>query len=377
MIDLIDAQVSEGLTIDYKADCNRTADGSGFDFFGLHKDIASFANSSGGDLVVGMKEGKGEESGLPKELVGIQGQSAESIKLKLQQSADSAIEPRVEFSMKDIPLERGGFALIIRIKRSLFKPHGVLKDHRYCFAQRNNSGNVNMDIRQIRDAFIGADSIVKEIRSFISQRVEAIERSGANTVLAEKDVPYFKFSPNAKYAIHLIPLNVIDNPEPISLQSFKDDSGVYRKLAAWGYNFRYNLDGIFTSNEKGTYPHNYGYTYMQAYRNGIFECVDSQLLGQERYISTPQFEKQLTETIHNLLDVADIVGVSPPVMLSISFYNMKNRLLDTGSFDRSTILLPELILDDLDIDANPAKALKPILDMFHQAAGNDKSPLGN
>jgi hypothetical protein len=377
LIDLIDAQVGEGLTIDYKADFNRTPDGQGYDFFGLHKDIAAFANSSGGDLIIGMKEGeKDEERGLPKTLSGIQGQSAEKVKLRLQQSADSAIEPRVDFSMKEIPLKGGGFALVIRTNRSLSRPHGVLKDHKYSFVQRNNAGNVNMDIRQIRNAFIDANSVVREIRRFIERRVEVIERSGANTVLSEKDVPYFKYSQNSKYAIHIIPLNAFDAPEPIKLESFKDATGVYQKLAPWGYNFRYNLDGMFVSNEYDINQPSYSYTYMQAYRQGIFECVDSQQLDQTGYISTPEFDKALVSRIHDLLDVADIVGVSPPVVISVSFYNMKGRLLDRGKFDRSTILLPELILDDLDIDRNPAKALKPILDMFHQAAGNDKSPIG-
>ena len=65
LIALIEDQVREGRTIDYKRELPRGDDKSKKEFLA---DVSSFANTSGGDLIYGMDE----EEALPTEIVGLQ-----------------------------------------------------------------------------------------------------------------------------------------------------------------------------------------------------------------------------------------------------------------------------------------------------------------
>src|SRR5687768_2178235 len=77
LLNLIESQVSEGKQIDYKIGLSINTDEEKKEFLA---DVTSFANTSGGRLVIGMNEDKG----LPIELLGIQIDDIDKTKLKLE-----------------------------------------------------------------------------------------------------------------------------------------------------------------------------------------------------------------------------------------------------------------------------------------------------
>ena len=58
---LVDDRVREGKTIEYKTSLNLKNEKNKLEFL---KNVSSFANASGGDLIYGIKEGSGENKGI-------------------------------------------------------------------------------------------------------------------------------------------------------------------------------------------------------------------------------------------------------------------------------------------------------------------------
>src|SRR5437868_6490761 len=70
--------VREGQLIDYKRDINLTIPKAKTE---LVRDVSSFANASGGDIVIGMTE----DDGVPKELIGIKTTDFEALEQQILQ----------------------------------------------------------------------------------------------------------------------------------------------------------------------------------------------------------------------------------------------------------------------------------------------------
>ncbi|SRR5260221_580015 len=88
---LVDNQVSERKTIEYKEALSGNADGDKKEFLA---DVSSFANASGGDLIYGIKE----QSGVPIELSGLELSNVDAEILRLEavcKGLRSGFEPSV------------------------------------------------------------------------------------------------------------------------------------------------------------------------------------------------------------------------------------------------------------------------------------------
>src|SRR6266566_793857 len=85
---LIDNQVPEGKTIEYKDVLPGNSDGDKKEFLA---DVSSFANAAGGDLIFGVKE----DAGLPVELCGLQIGDVDAEILRLESIIKNGIAPRL------------------------------------------------------------------------------------------------------------------------------------------------------------------------------------------------------------------------------------------------------------------------------------------
>jgi predicted HTH transcriptional regulator len=98
---LIDTGAAESLWIEYKRDTYDSHDGAKAEFLA---DISSFANSSGGDLVIGMEE----KGGVPISLKPFAG-NADSQLLRLIQMAQCGLQPRIpKLPTKVVQIASGG-----------------------------------------------------------------------------------------------------------------------------------------------------------------------------------------------------------------------------------------------------------------------------
>ena len=81
----------EGKTVDYKRDAygNRDEDKKE-----LLKDTSSFANTQGGDILIGVDEDKGVPTGIP----GVTVPDIDKEKLRLEEIIRRGLDPRIEFA---------------------------------------------------------------------------------------------------------------------------------------------------------------------------------------------------------------------------------------------------------------------------------------
>jgi len=148
---LIEDQVSERKTIEYKQALPGKSNGERKEFLA---DVVSFANASGGHLVYGMKE----EGGLPIELCGLDVDDADSIVTALDSSIRTGIKPRIPgVVVWPVRLESGRVAVAIRVPRSFASPHMVTYGGSSRFFARTSNGKEQLDVEQIRAAFLMSD----------------------------------------------------------------------------------------------------------------------------------------------------------------------------------------------------------------------------
>jgi hypothetical protein len=149
---------------------------------------------------------------------------------------------------------------------------------------------------------------------------------------------------------------------------------------------RYNLDGVLIWEEGSENPCPVP-AYVQIFRNGSFEAVgalDNALAKGQ--VMPKEFPENLGHLIKGYVKDLRDIGVVPPVVVMVSLLRVKGFMLykdfasapfamqlaggNNRPFDRDTILLPEILLEDLqgDMDVN----LKPVLDALCRASGWSK-----
>src|ERR1700686_5175709 len=116
--DQVSAGVPEGVLLDYKRDLYGRSDADVREFL---KDVSSFANMSGGHLIIGIDE----NAGVPTRVCPLAGDPDQELQ-RLENLARDGIEPRIAgLRMRAVPINAGGFLLVLRIPKSWNPPHRV------------------------------------------------------------------------------------------------------------------------------------------------------------------------------------------------------------------------------------------------------------
>src|SRR5260370_19444517 len=261
---LIDNQVPEGKSIEYKEALPGNADGDKKEFLA---DVSSFANAAGGDLIFGIKE----DSGVPVELCGSQVSDVDAEILRLEsliQTGIAARLPGVHTHGLTIPSKPQQCAIIIRIRKSWLSAHMVTFRNDSKFYARNSRGKYQLDVSELRTAFVLSETNAERIRNFRAERLMIVAEEGA--ISLDENAP--------KIVLHLVPFGAFDPAAKFDLFLLDDTNHVSLleplRLNSGGYQYpRFNFDGLI-SNLQGT--------YTQVFRNGIIEAVDTTILGASR-----------------------------------------------------------------------------------------------
>jgi len=354
---LIENGVLERKTIEYKRELNINTRDERKEFLA---DVSSFANTSGGDLIIGIQE----ENGIPQELIGINEELLDELKGNIEGLLRDGTEPRVYVDIEDVELPNSNRVLIIRIPKSWRNPHRVLMHHNH-FYMRNSNGKYRLDIEELRNVFNLSNTVQNEIISFREDRISNIYSNNAPIELEEV----------AKTIIHIIPINAFSLSQRYDINriDFNDLKLIYGHADV----HRYNLDGVISYN-----PHESN-GYVQLYRTGIIEAVDlhyTKPSADGNVIPAGLYEPALMEAIKQYLEILHNLDAETPIFIFISLTGVKGTTLGLNSqefrsesrrarhlIDRDVLLLPESTIEEY--EAQIENLMKVTFDAIWNACG--------
>lgn len=313
------------------------------------KDISAFANTLGGDLIIGMKA----KDGVPIKVNGFPEANPDGLKLKISELVQQWIEPRISINIESVKISPGQVVLLIRVNQSLVSPHRVIfANIQGEFYARNATGVYSMDTGELRRAFTKSHSAYERIKQFRYGRVDS---------LADHNRP--------KIICHLIPLDAFASTLSLTPKQLHDQ-GVNLPPFTFprGWNTKYNIDGVISSD--GT---DFGHT--QAYRNGIIEvAVAGGWTNQSVPILSLDFVGRLVFSFSSYLKFYRELRIPAPVWVFVTVTGVEGKYIphdglerDAVPIDRDTLYLPEVEITDFSVD--PKDLLRPALDALWNAGG--------
>ncbi len=134
-------------------------------------DVSALANGGGGDLVFGIEE----EEGAAWKVVGLDSFDPEKDTLKMESMIRDGIAPRIiGFRVRSVVLSNGRRMVIVRVPNSLNRPHMVTFKNWSRFFSRNSAGKYQLDVQELKSAFVASESVAERMRQFRIERIEAI-----------------------------------------------------------------------------------------------------------------------------------------------------------------------------------------------------------
>lgn len=363
---LVTDQVHEGRTLDYKRDIALSNDEHRRE---LARDVSSFANAAGGDLIFGVEEAKdetGKNLGYPEKIVGVECPNFDDTKQRVESIVRENIDPRIHgVAIRKIDGFERGPVIIVRIPRSWSAPHMVSYKSQTHFYSRNSSGKHPLDVREIKAAFLEGTEQAERVRRFRDVRLGRI-------IAGETPVPLDATS-GVVLALHILSVPAID----LDVVALGRDPAKLRPPSGGGWNSRFNLDGVVTFSGPNEGPQ---HSYLQVFRDGAFEAVTSVNTfgdGVRKEFSALPIETIVVRMTAQALSLLHDAGVDGPKTVLVAVLGAKGaqlwvsesqRLFDRGSpFDRSPLVLPDVLVEAENPDV-PA-LLKPIFDALWQSSG--------
>ncbi|MEW6737417.1 MAG: ATP-binding protein [Acidobacteriota bacterium] len=415
---LITNAVSESKTLDYKEELPSNKDEHKRDFLA---DISAFANASGGDLIYGIKEQRDSQgpTGIPETAEGLENINIDKEIQRLESMIQEGIKPRIKpIGIKAIEGFNKGPVLVVRIPKSWNSPHMVTFGNLSRFYSRNSRGKYQLDVTELRAAFIASESLKERMERFRDERISKI--------IADETPIVIDNAP--KSILHVLPLLSFDPANRIDITQLaqervgpnlpKPPEGHY---CGWYWTTTFNFEGYLTyqslwktgfQDEKSSFiPRK----YLQIFRNGAIEFVKNvspatdmkdlmQLSGlkvpNNRFILSNELEGELIEDLETCFRIIQALEIDSPVFVIITLfgiydyylvydeittyritkedqieYRSKTHLV--GPIMKDLIPLPETIIDNpvshIDNHKNIATLFRPLFNIIWQTAGEKNS----
>jgi hypothetical protein len=357
---LVDARLHEGSTIEYKS---QLPDESEKAINRFAATVISFANANGGDLLLGIRE----ENGLPVAVDGVDLENPDAALLRLNQILGSRIEPRLSsIKPKIVELESGKHVFVFRVDPSVASPHRLTTNRQ--FYGRNSNGRREMEMSEIRRAFVSSETVRTEAKSFRKERVQAISSRTKELAIVEK----------AGVLFNVVPLSYSETPFRVRFREHDAECRKLYPLGASAYSFYYNADGMFVvSTEADGSLH----SCTQIFINGSVESLRAFGLRRgDQFKSIPaQYVEHIVEQfLADVLKFYEALEIYPPFAVFLSIIGGEGYFLTPGietgfdslSLSRNEVLFPEIVLnDEEDLDVQ----LRPVFDLFWNAFGFSRS----
>lgn len=360
---LVSGSIMETKALEFKEDLQVVTDGQKQEFM---SDVTALANSDGGDLVIGMRA----EKGVAKELVGLRNFVPDDRIGQLENLLRDFVQPRLMgLQMAALKLDNGNHALIIRIGRSFAAPHMVRHQGVTRFCGRNSNGKYDLDVQELRSAFIANESMSDKLRNFRLDRINKLI-SGSGPV---------QMSSAHLTVLHLLPVGSARPRFRLGASDFGKLDGIKlpRPLRASGWGEIHNMDGLLVS---ASVLRKACDSYVQLFRSGYLESVESQMLvfGEsegKKYIPGKGWEDCILEAFPNYINALKTLNLEPPYLASISLLGVRGYLMYASEpffhagnvVDRDNLLTDEILIENP--SDKPHKILRALFDQIWNGCG--------
>jgi schlafen family protein len=376
---LRDDKIKEGLQLEYKESLPTEKTREKF-----LTSITSFANSSGGDLIYGLRA-KRDEDGVPTgeidSIVGLPSINPDQEILRLQQWIRDCIDPPLITVIELIDRENEAPCLIVRVPPSWTTLH-MVKTMDNPFYGRHSGGKYRLSTNEIRDGFIMAITARDRVRQFRDDRVERILQGKTPTNLGS----------DPKIVFHALPLNVDDS----AWVRFRETERASEKnppilplrlnlISGHQQNWHYNTDGFLIERMESRN------SYVQMFRDCGIEAVDESLLkfyglddkdDDLKIMHGINIERGVIRAFSAYQKFLSWIGIAGPFALYLTLIGVRGIGLvaladhyhrrDFVGIDRDCVMTSDVVVDDLTTPADVV--LKPLFDFVWNASGYAESP---
>jgi hypothetical protein len=238
-------RVREDRTLDFKRDLNLSDRDQQSEFL---RDVTAFANASGGTLLYGVEEGRGDEEGIISGFPGIELPQADTTHRLIEDMLRNSVDERpMGVLHRAVPRDDGRFYYIVRVPPSPLAPHMVMVGrHKSKFFLRANTTTDTMDARQIKETSLRAASAYDRALAVVEERRRVlIARSGlAPEEGGMSDHPRDDVS---QLMLHVVPLFPAPGGFAISEARVVERLAVASPLgwSAQNVDRRFTLDGLY------------------------------------------------------------------------------------------------------------------------------------
>lgn len=365
--ELVANGTQENRQLDYKEALSGNSDSDKKEFLA---DVSSFANSSGGWLIYGIQEKRdsdGKTTGVPEKASGLKGVNPDGEIRRLESMLQDGIEPRITGTrIKSIPGFTKGPVILIYIPKSWNSPHMIAFQRYSKFYARNNGGKYQLDLGEIRSAVALSETLPEKIKRFREDRVAKILADETPVLLRGIH----------RIVLHLIPISsMTPSSANVDLDRALKNRSNLTPIYSVSSNLRHNFDGILSCNQDTG--------YLQLFRSGIIEAVESSILDRRNTIPDKFLEPKLYAAVDLYLKLQQDIGISPPIIVLLTLIGVKgysvtqNPLLqgigpEQGKIDRDILALPDIMVDNFSTSADII--LRPAFDTIWQASGFQSCP---
>lgn len=347
---------SEGRRLDFKAQLPGGGDSDVKEFLA---DITSFANTDGGDLLIGVTDTNGIATGLS----GFSDEVLDQEILRIESRVRAGVDPRLQtFRVHPIPLGDGQVALLLRVPASLTAPHRVCYKGNSRFFARNSRGKFEMDTGELRRAFAATDDLPRRLRDLHTQAVEAT--SG-------KDMP-FSIDPEPTVVLTVAPLSILREARDIPMT--RENAVLPPRVTGGGIHMRVALDGIivhspFNDGARGVRCWSYNH------RRGYVDCawtIGRKLEDAQRVIWRKYFEEELPGAARSIVSRLRTYELEGPWVAMASMRNtMGYRVILGNEYLSDAAWLDSAHLGEIVDEALEPESLQPFTDAFLRLFGVD------
>ena len=335
---LIDTGTPEGIAIEYKRD---SYGGSDADKKELLKDMSSFANTSGGHIIIGMDA----EDGVPVEIAAIMDRSPDKEILRLENVIRDGVTPRITGVRIKALATGSGFAIVLRIPRSWNPPHQVSAYKTNRFYVRNSAGAHEVSVEELRMLFNLGVVAQERSRALREERRAKIAAGHGPVVLRDGE---------GKIIVHIIPLSAFSTRDQIDLREAYQISLLLAPAAGAGTTPRFNFDGLVNIAYNGQDIQG----YSQVFRNGCIESVHARATKRwdsRTWIPSITFCNHVLDVVPRHLDALQALEVSPPFVVMITVEGVYGAFLgidpspsleEAQPIKQASLELPEILIDD-------------------------------